>query len=358
VSLFLFLLIVAFFAFRGYRKGLLKSIARIASLIAGYAATILYSLPATELIESNFQLQGIVAFITASTVLFLAAASLVGFLFWGLGKLGTTKQEKSSASAIGGAVVGSVVGTLIAIIIVWAFGFASELQPVAPGQVLTQKSSGVIDNLTRNVVSKIADRVLSATATSPEVSGLSRALIESPGEISQQVQRLTKGNELNALFGEPSNQAVLDSGDAKAVQKLPAFQALARNPDMLSLAKSAGMLGEAGDKVELAETALAVQVIDVWGRMQQVKNNQRVQDIMADPEFRASIQSGNPVDLVTNARLLELANIVFSEKAQVAVPVEPGADQSPAAVPKKAAKIYSWIDDKGRIHYSNVEPES
>lgn len=69
-SLVIFLVVILFFVYRGFRKGLLKSIGRILSVVAGYVCAILYTGQVSGIIESEYQLQGIVAFIAASLLLF------------------------------------------------------------------------------------------------------------------------------------------------------------------------------------------------------------------------------------------------------------------------------------------------
>ena len=363
-STVLLIVIVAFFAFLGYRKGLFNSIAKISSVIAGYAVAIFYIEPGSVLFESWFALKGIVAFVAASAGLFFTAFLVVRLFFWFVRKLYLKEEKVSTASAIGGALIGSVVGTVVAIVLVWTLTFVSEMRPVAAGQVVTQnKSEGMIEDLAKQAVSKLINLAMLSANVRPEVSQFSLALIETPGEVSQQVQRLTKSGELSALFSDRDNQSVLNSGDAEALQQLPAFQALVNNPDMLALAKSAGMLGETGDNVALAEATLATQTTDAWLRVQQVKNNSRVQEIMSDPEFTVKLQSANPIDLLTNPQLLELANIIFEDKSEASKAAEPEqatqliATEEGVAVEKKKSKIYSWKDDQGRIHYSDTDPK-
>ncbi len=86
-SLVIFLVVILFFGYRGYKKGLFKSLGRILSVLAGYVCAILYTGQVSQLIETQFQLQGIVAFLAASVLLFFGASFVVGLLFWLLGKL-------------------------------------------------------------------------------------------------------------------------------------------------------------------------------------------------------------------------------------------------------------------------------
>ena len=78
-SLIIFIIALAFFTYRGYKKGLLKSLSRVLSLITGYVAAILYAGDVSTLVESNTPLQGITAFVAASLMLF---QDDVNFLTW------------------------------------------------------------------------------------------------------------------------------------------------------------------------------------------------------------------------------------------------------------------------------------
>ena len=180
-------------------------------------------------------------------------------------------------------------------------------------------------------------------------------MVEAPADITQHARQLASSNDLRALLNAPDNQAVLNSGDVNAVTQLPAFQQLAKNPDMLALAKSAGMLDESGENTQAVEAALASNITDIWGRMQRVQDNQRVQEILADPEFQQKINSGNPLDLLTNAKLMELADIIFSDDTLPndadSIPTEDGTQNTP----KKGTAVYSWTDKNGRVHYGDVE---
>ena len=73
ISLIIFVVVIAFFTFRGFRQGLLGALSRIVSLLAGYFAAILYAEPVGKIIEADYQLQGVAAFITAAVGLFIAA---------------------------------------------------------------------------------------------------------------------------------------------------------------------------------------------------------------------------------------------------------------------------------------------
>lgn len=361
-SLVIFIVVVAFFAYRGYKNGLIKSLSRVLSLLAGYIAAILFTPQVAENIEYQFQLQGIAAFISASLVLFFGAGIALSVLFWLWEKMRPADGNISVMSSFGGLTMGLVVGGIVAIITVWIFGFTRDMGVAQNPDAYSKTKKSSIESLSRRAASKVVESAMSLSSANPEVTRLSAALVESPAKITQHAQRLASSDDLTALLNDPHNQAVLNKGDVQAVQELYAFKQLARNPDMQTLAKSAGMLGKSGEDRQAMEAALASQFTDIWGRMQRVKNDRRVQEILNDPEFQQKINSANPMDILSNARLLELANIIFSEDAApeggvISAPGSTAPGSSLPQEPKREVKIYRWTDNNGRVHYSDVESE-
>jgi len=360
-SLVIVACMVLYLGYRGYRNGLLKSVSRILSLLAGYLCAIFYTGQFTRVVESQLPLQGIAAVIVASLALFIGASLAVALIFWALAKILFDGAPVSTASSIGGAAVGSATGILLAIIIVWGFAFARDAFDTDPA---TSSRPSDIERLANRAAGKAATAAMSLGSSNPEVIRLGGALFESPAEITRLAQRLGRSEELSILLNDPENLVVLNRGDYTAVQKLPAFQQLVNNPDTRALAAATGLVDEAGKNNQSLETALAIRLTDVWGRAQRVKNDARVQEILGDPEFQQKIRSGNPLALLTNQRLLELASIIFSE-----TPVPDGIANQPASGQSQRSatqvtpsdtvkKLYRWTDDSGRVYYSDVEPGS
>ncbi|MDH3387645.1 MAG: CvpA family protein [Gammaproteobacteria bacterium] len=363
-SLVIVVCVVLYFAYRGYRNGLLKSVSRISSVLAGYLCAIFYTGQFTPVIESQLALQGIAAFIVASLALFVGASLAVVFIFWVIAKILADGAAVSTASSIGGAAVGSATGVLLAIVVVWGFAFARDTLSTASTDVAARSGPSDIERLANKAAGKAATAAMTLGSANPEVTRLGAALFESPAEITRLAQRLGRSEELSMLLNDPENLAVLNRGDHAAVQNLPAFRQLVNNPDTRALAAVTGLVDEADENNQSLDAALAIKLTDVWGRAQRVKNDARVQEILGDPEFQQEIQSANPLALLTNERLLELANIIFSEP-----PAPDGSANQPAsgqlqddaaqvAPSDKVKKLYRWTDDNGRVFYSDVEPGS
>ena len=359
-ALLLFFIVVAFFAYRGYKKGLLRSLSRIFSLLGGYTASIIFTEQVSAILTSQFQLQGIVPFIAAALGLFIGASIAVSIVFRLIGALMPATETPSTASSCGGLATGLVVGVIVAITAVWSFTFIRDVRSSPAMDELEQTDRSKIETLANRVAGEAVTTAMSLGSVDPDVTRLSAAIIESPAEITLRAQRLMRSDDMPTLLADPKNQAVLDSGDVKALQQLPGFQRLVNNPDFLALAKSAGMLTDDGEIKQSLETMLATRMTEIWGRVQRVKNDARVQEILADPQFQQKIQSGSPLDLLTNPRLLELANIIFIDPAaaDTTVSKQPNgarADSNPPGTSTTEVRFYSWTDENGGTHFSNVK---
>ncbi len=368
-SLLIFIAVVALFAYRGYRNGLLKSIGRIFSIAAGYLCAILFTGSFSGMVSANSGLEGIAALIAASLILFIAASLAVGILFWLIERVLLRQERISTASSVGGAAVGTLTGVLVAVIIVWAFAFVRDVMPGGETfEFASRQEPAAIEKLANRAASGAVDTALAMGSVEPEVKTLGAALFKAPGEVVQQAQRLSQSAELQHLLTNPRNRLVLDSGDPAAVSRLPDFKRLARTPDMQAFMRSSGLEEYAADNNQNPEQALATQLTSVWGRTQRVKNDPRLQAILRDADFQQKLQSGNTLELLSDDRLLELAQIVFGDETDGGSPLEQLT--SPAAAPqarqqtiaaepvKKKKKIYTWTDENGKLHISDVKPDS
>jgi len=347
-SLIIFAVVILLFAWRGFRGGFIRSLGRVFTVLAGYAAAILYSGPLSSWIEMQFGWQGVVAFIGTSLTLFLAAGLAMMLIFALLRRYLFPGDDISTASALGGGFVGALVGVLLAFAIVWIFAFGRDMRSSDTAETTAGEHSSGVETLANRLAGSAVSAALNAGSVTPEVAHLSGVLAAAPAEVMEHTQRLMQSIEFLALMHDPRNHRVLDSGNPELVKKLPAFQALAVNPDLLALVEMSGLVG--GDD---PEAELARQLTDIWGRAQQVKNDPRVQAILADPEFQTALNSGNPVDLLTNHQLLELADIIFADEATAATSDQSTAGTSAVNPPKEPTEIYQWTDSSGRIHYSD-----
>jgi uncharacterized membrane protein required for colicin V production len=354
LSLIIFLLVIIVFVYRGYRQGLLRSLARIFALAAGYFMVIFFVRPTASYLENQTGFQGFLPTILASVILFFSALIAVRILFAIVEKTLPREKSISKVSVIGGMTVGLLTGIVVAIVAVWGLNYVREMNGIAVtnNKALSDIQGSLIGRFANQAVGKVVGIALSLADTQPEIASLSTALIESPAPMTQRLKRLSSSPDLQELLKDPANQAVLNSGDIAAVQSLPAFRQLMQNEDMRTLAQSAGLDGDASNP-DASEAELAAKFSDIWQRTQRVKNNRRVQEIINDPEFTQQLQNGDALALLGNGRLMELAGIVFSDEA---APAHPAPSQSEQKKPVQPTRVYSWKDKNGRLQFSDKDP--
>lgn len=353
VSLIIFIVAIAFFVYRGYSRGLLKSLSRIVSLIAGYAAAILFSNPLSLQLGPWLQVQGMIAYIVAAVILFFGAGVLVSIVFWLIGKAFTDSDAPSNGSRIGGAGIGLLSGTVVAIILVWTFNFVQQMRGVETAKA--DNGDNPVTRIANRVAGKAVGTAMSLGSADPEVVQFSTAMAAAPGKITQSAQRLINSREFQDLLQDPKTRELLRNGDSKALQDSKAFQKLVKNPDLIALAESTGLVESDDQDPARTEALLAQKFSDIWGRAERVKDNPRVQEILSDPEFQQKLNSGNPLDLLANGELLELTNILLSDEA--AQNAKASGDSDSDTQQKSESRVYTWTDSTGRIHYSDSPPE-
>lgn len=351
-SLILFIGVLLLCAWRGYRLGMLRSAARILSLIAGYAAAILLSARVGVWLDAMTPLDGLVALAAAAVLLFVGAGLGSSLLFNLVGKLLAAEARPSTASAWGGSAIGLLVGVILAVTAVWVYAFVRDLN--GDGRQADRADTSLVESVTRRVVGGATYAAVNLVADDAEIAGLGAALMEAPADTAHRARRLSESAEFGALLADPRNRVVLDSGKPELVRRLPAFRRLAQNEDLRALAGPTGLGVDANVDPAAFEAALAERVTDTWLRVRAVQNDPRVQEILNDPEFQASLQSGNSLDLLGNARLLELANIVFADAAaQTANTPAVGGE----AAPSEPTEVHRWVDDQGRVHFGDSPPK-
>ncbi len=355
LSLVIFVVVTLFFVYRGYRNGLMKSLSRILGLVAGYVAVIFLIKPTTDYLHAQTGLDGLWPVILAALTLFIAANVLVSILFAFIRLLMHRNADSSKASAVGGAAIGLLTGVIVGTIAVWGLGYIRDMNNIG-SDTNTAAPDSMIEKLAGQAAGKVVGSALRLTTDQPEIVNLGTALVEAPADIGLRIKRLSANSDLHELLQNPDNQAILNSGDVQAVQQIPAFRQLLQNEDIRSLVNSAG-LTDANDSEPLNDAALAAKFSDIWRRVQKVRNNERLQAIINDADFKQRLSSNNPLELLGDGRVMELTDIIFSEQATPAetTPIASAEQQEQA---KEPTPIYRWKDDKGRVFYSDKpQPE-
>ncbi|MGH1471355.1 MAG: CvpA family protein [Cellvibrionaceae bacterium] len=367
-----FLVIAGFFTYKGYRNGILATVARVASFIAGYIASLLFGGAAASFIERATSLDGITAFLLGGIGVFVLASFLVGLLFSRIAKkIQKERGEKiSTASSFFGAGLGLCVGSAIAFFMVFFISFAQDM--VQSKKIINSSSQAldtnenktpknIVEKASKNIASKMVEVVTKSSDMDPASAKIAGAFMNNPKEVMDNIQGVVNSPSTRALFNDPVNQDALNSNDPQAIAELPAFQEMINDPKMKQLAEASGFNSLEG---EAFNQELAEKIGSMWGRAQAVKNDERVQEIFRDPEFQKRLKSNNPMMLIADPQFMEVVKILTTDEPVDNTPtdsnaqeIKSGNGETSSDKPKEVPVIKRWVDESGQVHFSDEKPK-
>ena len=400
-----FIVILAFFTWRGYQKGFVGAISRVLSFIVAYPAAIFLTKPFANILRAHTSLDGLILFLIAGCTIFFVTSLLVTLLLNSLARLAPTNSITETGSKIGGVVFGAIIGGVFGLVAVYLIDLV--VKPAAPviadqrEQNTTTTNTATanaeeaesikqyvvaggapvndsfIDSAAKKLVSTAASTAVGIITSDKGSSQLTKTLTQDPQAMLNHVQNMTNNGEVKKLLSDPEFQAELNHGNVESLMQNADFQQLLQNPDMQAIISS----DDPSDK--LAEQAAAEKMIQAWQKVATLKNDPRVLDIVQDPAFQAQLNSPNKLPLLMNPKLRELSEIIFSNDSGSERPAR--EKQSPATQKsnvhytleditqgtgekakevealsethkreeQQEEKIYRWTDENGKVHYSD-----
>jgi len=397
----IFLVIAAFFCWRGYQKGFVKSISRLMSWAIAYPAAIFFTKPLAKWVVHYTPLDGLVAYFVAGSSIFLVVSLLVELLLKAAARAIPQSDAVATSSKVGGASIGLVMGTLLGLLVVYAIGVTKkpDIQPVQNSVAnnseidrdATTRDLGApvpqIKDLARardSFIEASAKKLISTAAASaadiafddPAATQVTRAFMEDPQTMLSHVQQAANNGKMKLLLENEDVQSLLTTGDVNALMRNQEFQNVMNDPDIQALLATADT-AESGSR---GQQAAAEKMVAAWRRVDTLKHDPRIIAIVQDPEFQAQLNSPNKMQLMMNPKLNQLTEIIFSSETLAAngmsryqiqdldqsgrdanyMPIDTTPDTAPAdnnPDDHAPVPIYRWTDAQGKVHYSD-KPKS
>ena len=409
----IFIVILAFFTWRGYQKGFVGAISRVLSFIVAYPAAIFLTKPFANILRAHTGLDGLILYLVAGCTIFLVASLLVTLILNSLASLAPSNSITEMGSKIGGVVFGAIIGGVFGLIAVYLIDLVikpaapvlanqqQQKKPSAPsdeeaesikqyvvdgGAPVTQTPSASNDSFIANdsfinsaakkLVSTAASTAVGIITSDKGSSQLTKTLTQDPQAMLNHVQNMTNNGEVKKLLSDPEFQAELNHGNVESLMQNKDFQQLLKNPDMQAIISSE----DSSDKS--TEQAAAEKMIQAWQKVVVLKTDPRVLDIVNDPAFQAQLNSPNKLPLLMNPKMRQLSEIIFSDglEDETTKPVKqvPAGQKSNVhytleditqGTGQKAKeesltdthkreeqpeeKVYRWTDENGKVHYSD-----
>lgn len=314
LSLGILIAIVLFFAYRGYCKGFFGALSRTISLIAAYIAALFLVKPGAIWLQKHTGLEGIAVYLVAGLLIFAAVSLVVTLVFNGLERMLGSRERASATSKLGGLIVGAVMGGVLGLLVVYGMSVVREAK-----QPETMANQSPLDIKARALVGKMVAGVTDIIY--PDATAFSGSFAESPLAMGKSLQKVANNPDLRTLMSDEEYQRLLDHGDPQALVNDPLFKRLMYDPDVQYFLQKSELVPAGANTDEVVAKA----VIDSWQGFQRARNDERVQEIINDPDFQRKLQAGDKISLMTDPQLQELTEAFFSAIAKARGPEKSAA---------------------------------
>lgn len=313
----------------------------------------------------TIELSVAVAWPVAGALLFLGGGIVFGVAARGVTFLLVEHWEVGKKRWSGG-LCGAFLGCGVGLLLVWTVGTLQDSQRLRQHEPVVQATAAPslddeVRQLSGDMMAALAGQALEGSAAAP----VAQALVRNPVSIGQELQYLAQKPELQQLFQDPHNYAVLVRGPASAVAQLPAFRALVADERAMQFLALVGLQGK-----DLGEqsTTLASTLIRYAGNYERLRAEPQFQALMNDAALREQWQQGNLLALLTNPKVRQMTELLSRDGAQTlqlspALPVTESSNTAQSVEPVSANQteepvklLYRWKDEKGRLHITEEKP--
>ncbi|ABD81735.1 CvpA family protein [Saccharophagus degradans] len=359
---------VLYFALRGYLQGIWVTLLGLFGFAVAYGASLLWAKDAGVAIQ-GYGLGSTAAMMVASVVIFILAYLLASTL----PKLFLEKwlDKKTFIARLAGLGAGTVLGCFSGLVIVWGATFLSAAWQSRAGNTVPAQLAvpQPLATAAGKLIGGVAQAGSKAVGAKEIHSQLMGALLANPEQFVEGFSSLSDSGVMEQFFNDGTAQYYMARKDYASLQQTPAFKNIAQQEGVQSISKLA-LAGKDGDptKVQQSEIyeTLAHNMTFVWRRMEYLKTNPEVQQILNDPEVIKLVQDKNPLNIMFNAKVSRLVDLIMQEDSAMEshdfTQLKPGNPlgglgeiKPEASRTVKPVEIYKWVDDNGNMQYTDYD---
>lgn len=344
---------VLIFAMRAYKKGIWLAAIGLIGFICAYTASTLATAPLIELTKDK-GLQGMLALIVSLIAIFFVVSAFVSYvptIYFPSLKKATSKQRAL------GMLFGASMGAIVAIGLIWLVGllsaFSSNQQP-------QHSEPDLLGKFSSRIVAFIVRTGMSFSDTDEFKKNMVAAAISEPKAFSSAIKEVSTTDELKSFWRNADAQELMTQGDVDGLMNDESFIALIEQPAMKRiLAKTLPK----GLPVQDNQRYIASQMSFFWQRMDSLRTDERVIDILNDPEVKVLVEKQNTAALLTNKKIQSLISIVMEEDKKNSIDGHKSTSDtsSKSSIQQTAQQstdtevktIYKWRDENGKTRYTD-----
>ncbi|WP_045860802.1 CvpA family protein [Teredinibacter purpureus] len=369
----LFIVWVAYNAWRGYKRGLGLTLLSLVGLAAAYFSCYSWGpFVSSELSERGWHplLAYCAAFLGVYLLVYVMVAELPSVIF---------ARWLRAQWVWPGAVLGMGVGVVSGLIFVWVISLVETAlvlnRPEVAGSIKVNRVdiSNVSDPVSKAARVFVAEASLvGAQALGMDIvqARLFESFVRSPQHVIQRLEALGQSQALRVFVTNGDVQRYLHTGNLEGLVESGHFQQLITQPEMAPFRELALEEVRRRDEkatLKMADIYLASRLSQAWRRMNTLREQPEIKAILADSDVKSLIESRNIPALLMHPKVQVLLGRVLETDNDTSVDGRayssglPSFEQ-PSIVPTEKAVeppavLFKWQDSEGRVHYGESPPD-
>ena len=308
----LLVVLVAALGFAGFRRGGPEAGVRLVGLPLAYGAAFMAGRFGGQAAANALGTAGWIGSAVAGSLGFVAAYAVVAIVAL---RIRRDTEWVSGASRIVGAFCGLATGLLMALPLLWAANLASGAQAAGVQSGFVDFSGAILPSAAEPVFAAGGRALIDEDADAP--ARVMARLVSDPAGAVGGAQALVSDPRMQTLQSDPGFWRDVERGAVTSAMARPTFRQLSGDP---TFRRQLGDLGLVSDEAVADRRAFDAQLAEVLAtvgpRIASIRHDPALQDLLADPEFRARLEAGERLSLLSHPGFRALIGRVTEDLPQ------------------------------------------
>jgi hypothetical protein len=290
--------VLAGFAWAGARRGGAVAAMGVATLVASYWAALAAGGGLGSAVAIGLDLPDWAGVALAGSAAFMttfAVMSLFGVVVRQRSAL-PDGEARSARDLFLGGVFGALRGAFVALLLSYAAIWVDALRATGTAEVLPELGTSAAASVTEAVVVAGVESALEGSGPAARVVA---RVAGRPGAALSDLQGLLESPQIAGLQGDPLFWSHVEAGSIDNALNQRSFLQLTHDDALRAQLATLGLIDEeaAADPIAFREAAHGV-LEEVSPRIRGLRNNPELQELLADPEVVAMVQTGDTIGLL------------------------------------------------------------
>jgi uncharacterized membrane protein required for colicin V production len=289
----------------GAWNGALATGLRIATLVLAYGLALVLAPVFAPSFAGAFGGEGLLATLTASSVVFLVAYAVLAIASRYARRLGPRANVgRSPRDRFLGACFGAVRGAFVAMMVVYLAMWLDALRATGSAPIVPELGDSVAAEVTGGVVE---GALASTVDTADPAARFVTHFASHPAAAAGGLQALLDDPSFVTLRADTRFWNDVEDGNVDAALQRSSFRALADDAQVRHQAAQLGLVSEESARdADAFRQSIAGVFEEIAPRLRGLRDDPAVRELLADPEVVARLQNGDTLALLTHPKFREL----------------------------------------------------